>query len=29
VIILDVDRVFSNDELTLVQGAGAAAEAAE
>ena len=23
VIILDVDRVFSNDELTLVQGAGA------
>ncbi len=28
VIILDVDRVFSNDELALVQGAGAASEAA-
>jgi len=28
VIILDVDRVFSNDDLTLVQGAGAAQEAA-
>jgi len=28
VIILDVDRVFSNDELTLVQAAGAAPEAA-
>jgi purine-binding chemotaxis protein CheW len=29
VIILDVDRVFSNDELALVQGAGAAPEAAD
>ena len=26
VIILDVDKVFSSDELSLVQGAGAATE---